>query len=401
MTPAAPRSGSSGPPRAAAEVSVDTCGQRLRHPARRLLRGRLSVRSLPVAQQRRRQRQVAVAAEQARASPRSPVPSTGSPSTARAVPRAAVRLHLHAPPAERRLRLAATRFPAPLGWYWPGSTRLATKQSGEPDHAGDPGGHSVWYSWTPTKSAVGRSSTSAPASFDPAARRLHRLGARRPAAPVPTSDAGSRSNATRGGASGSTRSLGHLLPVRRRWHSGGHGPFRTPPAARGGDPSRAQHRQRRRRILLGQLVPHGVSSAPRPAAMISAREPRSPSTPNRLPARPSPAGPAAARGSGGLQGDAEIRRQRHRDLRLSSRRAAVREAERRRPLSPQTPAPGSLTPPTKPLQVQARLQEAHVHGKQRCGAEAPPPASLSIVGWRSSISSASRPRWSRPGWAAG
>jgi hypothetical protein len=33
-----------------------------------------------------------------------------------------------------------------------GSTRFATKQSGEPDHAGDPGGHSVWFTWTPTKS---------------------------------------------------------------------------------------------------------------------------------------------------------------------------------------------------------------------------------------------------------
>jgi hypothetical protein len=31
-------------------------------------------------------------------------------------------------------------------------TRLATKESGEPDHAGDPGGHSVWYSWTATNS---------------------------------------------------------------------------------------------------------------------------------------------------------------------------------------------------------------------------------------------------------
>jgi hypothetical protein len=31
-----------------------------------------------------------------------------------------------------------------------GTTRFATKQPGEPDHAGDPGGHSVWYSWTPT-----------------------------------------------------------------------------------------------------------------------------------------------------------------------------------------------------------------------------------------------------------
>jgi Divergent InlB B-repeat domain len=33
-----------------------------------------------------------------------------------------------------------------------GSTRFATKQAGEPDHAGDPGGHSVWFSWTPSSS---------------------------------------------------------------------------------------------------------------------------------------------------------------------------------------------------------------------------------------------------------
>ena len=29
----------------------------------------------------------------------------------------------------------------------------ATKQSGEPDHAGNPGGHSIWYSWTAPKTA--------------------------------------------------------------------------------------------------------------------------------------------------------------------------------------------------------------------------------------------------------
>jgi hypothetical protein len=47
----------------------------------------------------------------------------------------------------------AEKIPGSLGWYWPGSTLLATKQAGEPDHAGDSGGHSVWYSWTPAKSA--------------------------------------------------------------------------------------------------------------------------------------------------------------------------------------------------------------------------------------------------------
>jgi hypothetical protein len=32
------------------------------------------------------------------------------------------------------------------------SNRLATRQAGEPSHAGDPGGHSVWFSWTPSSS---------------------------------------------------------------------------------------------------------------------------------------------------------------------------------------------------------------------------------------------------------
>jgi hypothetical protein len=32
------------------------------------------------------------------------------------------------------------------------STRFATKETGEPDHAGDPGGHSVWFKWTPDES---------------------------------------------------------------------------------------------------------------------------------------------------------------------------------------------------------------------------------------------------------
>jgi hypothetical protein len=47
---------------------------------------------------------------------------------------------------------AAEVIPGRPGWYWPGSNLLATKQTGEPDHQGDPGGHSVWFSWTPSKS---------------------------------------------------------------------------------------------------------------------------------------------------------------------------------------------------------------------------------------------------------
>ncbi len=49
---------------------------------------------------------------------------------------------------------SAEKTPVPVGWYWSGTTSLATKQVGEPNHAGDFGGHSVWYSWTPGKSAA-------------------------------------------------------------------------------------------------------------------------------------------------------------------------------------------------------------------------------------------------------
>jgi List-Bact-rpt repeat protein len=45
----------------------------------------------------------------------------------------------------------AEMVPGILEWYWPGSSILATKEAGEPNHAGDPGGHSVWYSWTPPR----------------------------------------------------------------------------------------------------------------------------------------------------------------------------------------------------------------------------------------------------------
>ncbi|HET6999550.1 MAG TPA: hypothetical protein VFI03_13300 [Solirubrobacterales bacterium] len=36
----------------------------------------------------------------------------------------------------------------------PGSNKLGTKETGEPNHAGDPGGASVWYHWTPTQNVV-------------------------------------------------------------------------------------------------------------------------------------------------------------------------------------------------------------------------------------------------------
>jgi hypothetical protein len=60
-------------------------------------------------------------------------------------------LHLEEQPANDDFE-AATVIPGRPGWYWPGSTLLATKQAAEPDHQGDGGGHSVWFSWTPHKS---------------------------------------------------------------------------------------------------------------------------------------------------------------------------------------------------------------------------------------------------------
>jgi Divergent InlB B-repeat domain len=47
---------------------------------------------------------------------------------------------------------AATTLEGGLPLYGSVDNRFATKQVGEPDHAGDPGGHSVWFDWTPTSS---------------------------------------------------------------------------------------------------------------------------------------------------------------------------------------------------------------------------------------------------------
>jgi len=41
-----------------------------------------------------------------------------------------------------------------VGIWSPGSTALATKEAGEPAHMGDPGGHSVWFEWKPSKSVT-------------------------------------------------------------------------------------------------------------------------------------------------------------------------------------------------------------------------------------------------------
>ena len=48
-----------------------------------------------------------------------------------------------------------------------GSTHLATKEPGEPNHAGDPGGASVWYSWTATRSRPVRVSACSFTSLQP------------------------------------------------------------------------------------------------------------------------------------------------------------------------------------------------------------------------------------------
>jgi PKD repeat protein len=48
-----------------------------------------------------------------------------------------------------------------------GSTRFASKQPGEPAHAGNPGGASVWYSWTPTESGTVEASVCTFSSLDP------------------------------------------------------------------------------------------------------------------------------------------------------------------------------------------------------------------------------------------
>src|SRR4051812_21708042 len=45
---------------------------------------------------------------------------------------------------------AAETLPASLPATASGSNLEATEESGEPEHGGNPEGHSVWYSWTPS-----------------------------------------------------------------------------------------------------------------------------------------------------------------------------------------------------------------------------------------------------------
>jgi hypothetical protein len=68
------------------------------------------------------------------------------------------------PPPENDDFDAATSITGELPLSLSGSTRLAGKQTGEPDHAGEPASHSVWYSWTPSFSGPVIVSTCSPFS---------------------------------------------------------------------------------------------------------------------------------------------------------------------------------------------------------------------------------------------
>ncbi|HEX6666245.1 MAG TPA: hypothetical protein VF081_06585 [Solirubrobacterales bacterium] len=76
-----------------------------------------------------------------------------------------VELRLDGPPRADTLA-KAERVPGVLPLFTQGSNRLAGKEPGEPNHAGNPGGHSVWVSWTPRRSSSVRLSACA-GDFDP------------------------------------------------------------------------------------------------------------------------------------------------------------------------------------------------------------------------------------------
>ncbi|HYG97260.1 MAG TPA: hypothetical protein VD741_09160, partial [Solirubrobacterales bacterium] len=60
-------------------------------------------------------------------------------------------LELSGPPANDDFA-AAESLPSGASHNVFATTRLSDKETGEPSHAGDPGGHSVWFNWTPTAS---------------------------------------------------------------------------------------------------------------------------------------------------------------------------------------------------------------------------------------------------------
>ncbi len=80
-------------------------------------------------------------------------------------------------------------LPKSVNLYWPGSSVLATKETGEPNHGGEPGGHSVWYSWTPSKSRTVELDACSH-SFDPIPA-AYTGNAVNGLTPVPSADAGS------------------------------------------------------------------------------------------------------------------------------------------------------------------------------------------------------------------
>ena len=61
-------------------------------------------------------------------------------------------LEIQGPPENDDFATPKVLSPVPLSAG--GSTLLATKQSGEPNHAGQPGGRSLWFSWTPDASGT-------------------------------------------------------------------------------------------------------------------------------------------------------------------------------------------------------------------------------------------------------
>jgi hypothetical protein len=65
--------------------------------------------------------------------------------------RGSFELHLIGPPANDDFSAAET-LESSLPDFASGTLKMASKQAGEPEHADDPGGHSVWYSWTPDSS---------------------------------------------------------------------------------------------------------------------------------------------------------------------------------------------------------------------------------------------------------
>ena len=75
------------------------------------------------------------------------------------------------PPANDNF--AAAQVLAPTGGTLTLDSAGATKEVGEPDHAGDAGGASVWFKWTAPATANVSIDTSG-SGFDTDARRLHR-----------------------------------------------------------------------------------------------------------------------------------------------------------------------------------------------------------------------------------